>query len=161
MRTGIDIEPDSCKGGVLSQCAFVRCTTPVTNLHQADTNTFSNLVIRNVSAVNNSHGGFVISPSLMSFDAGSKQFTRPSKLQIAFEDCLIDSRGQKRVQWQDNLGSLVFSSFPPAMTGTIDVRGLTVLGGVTPAVQGWAISPSVRTTIRDSNLEHVANCGLE
>ena len=137
------------------------CTTPVTNPHQPDTNTFSNLLIRNVSAVNNSHGGFVISPSLMSFDAGSKQFTRPSKLQIAFEDCLIDSRGQKRVQWQDNLGSLVFSSFPPAMTGTIDVRGLTVLGGVTPAVQGWAISPSVRTTIRDSVLEHVAKCGLE
>ena len=134
------------------------------NLHQPlppDTNTFSNLLIRNVSAVNNSHGGFVISPSLMSFDAGSKQFTRPSKLQITFEDCLIDSRSQKRVQWQDNLGSLVFSSFPPAMTGTIDVSGLTVLGGVTPAVQGWAISPSVRTTIRDSRFEHVANCGLE
>jgi hypothetical protein len=134
---GVDIEPDHA------------------------TNVFRNLTFRNCRAVNNEHAGFALSPPLLVYDKSTHAFSHPTVLDITFEDCLVDNRGQVRHQWADDMGAFIMATFPPMMTGTVDINRLTVLGGVTPGIQAWSVGSSVSVTIRNLQLIDVAGCGQQ
>ena len=90
--------------------------------------------------------------------------SKPHTLDIKFEDCVIDSRSQRHQAGMDDMGQLIFmvgkdALFQPPMSGTLLVDNLTVLGGVTPAVQLWGVPATVSTIVRNSVFSHVAKDG--